>query len=218
MCWRPSKTGARMDKKRFVQQRRSISLSPSNCCGVGVLGVSPQKGRNSSSKALKGLVFILALLVFWPWLDNPLRYVTWKDRLRTSTPVALIFGAPCSFKMPQYTEYRGGPECYRYDPPRRYRGVWSHEFEGSYFYEGPQKLPKLVNRSGLTWLQGSADPFPTEAWMQYRLLEIEFIGRRTSVPSRYGHGGLSRYEIQIDQVIAFKPLSPRVIRRRPPGR
>lgn len=164
-------------------------------------------------KTLTRLVFILLIAVFWPWIDTPQRYVNWKDRFRTSIPIAIIFGLPCAHRQLGYIEYRLGPECYRYDAPKRYRGVWMHEFEGSYFYEGPQKLPQLVSKSGLTWLDARLPPYPLQPWARYHLVEIEFIGRRTTVPGNYGHGGLSRHEIQIERVIAFRPLSrPKVYR------
>jgi len=127
--------------------------------------------------------------------------------VRTSIPTAVVFGLPCSTRVGRSIEYDRGLNCIRFDPPRRFKGVWQNEFEGSYFVEGAKRASQLDEAKELTWLD-VADNMRRELAYRDSIVEIEFVGRKTSMPGDYGHGGLSKHEIVLEKMINYRPLQP----------
>lgn len=155
----------------------------------------------------------LAALVFWPWLGSPIAYVHWKDRFRTSIPVAIAFGAPCETKYEGYSAFDPGPDCYRFDEKRRFSGVWRNEFEGSSFFEGRTSLPLDNRQRQEAWLDFSKEASANEAFDTLpkkgtSVVQIEFEGRKTSVPGSHGHFGMYRHLILVDRVLSIRIIEP----------
>jgi hypothetical protein len=101
-------------------------------------------------------------------------------------------------------------ECYRMTGPQRMRGVWLDQFEGSRFLPGGPELTKTRLDQSDIWLDvyrnrvpGLFDPEPDS---ELRAMEIEFIGRQTRFPGRYGHMGGSEHEVVVEQLIHAREL------------
>lgn len=162
------------------------------------------------------LPVIVIALVFWPWLGNPLAHTHWGDRFRSSIPFALALGgAPCE----RYDEDEEllvigrGPDCYRYEDPRVFNGIWRNEFEGSSFYEGRTSLPEnyVVHREA--WLNLSEEALANpEIRLLYdsrpAVIQINFVGRRTAHRGSHGHLGLWPHDIIVDEVINYHIIGP----------
>ncbi|WP_332785682.1 hypothetical protein [Sphingomonas sp. PB1R3] len=110
-------------------------------------------------------------------------------------------------------------ECYKMLPPRRFRGIWLSEFEGSRFFEGETNANAVVaklraerrdrrfgDEEWLSWKTkpNSIQPLDSE---QPRLMLLDFIGRRTAYRGEYGHMGASDSEIIVDSLIAAKAIN-----------
>lgn len=154
-------------------------------------------------------------MIFWPWLGNPFNYMHLRDSVRTSIPVASIFGEPCATYSDGVISYDTGPNCYRFDQPRSFKGIWLYEFEGSTFLEGATSVPKERPVYGDTaWLHydpAAIDPKPQynraregEDCYSIHAFEIEFIGRHS--PEGHGHMGLFGSEIWVEKMLSAKPL------------
>ena len=155
----------------------------------------------------------LGVLTFWPWLGQPNAYVHWKDRFRTSIPVAFVFGQPCETKYDGYSEFSSGPDCYRFDEERRFKGVWRNEFEGSSFYEGLASLPNAHRNRSEVWLDFSRHAIENGSHKELfprapSIAQIEFIGRKTSVSGSYGHFGSYSHFIVVDRVLSMQEIQP----------
>lgn len=108
-------------------------------------------------------------------------------------------------------------QCYKMQPPRRHRGIWLDEFEGSRFFEGatdPAAVRNMIRdrarreRRGPwgEWLEFAREDKSTLPSRNARLLAIEFIGRRTLYRGSYGHFGMSETQIIVDRVISARPV------------
>jgi hypothetical protein len=161
-------------------------------------------------------VAALFLVIFWPWLGNPFNYVHLRDSVRTSVPIAMMLGEPCTTRKNGVIDYDSGPNCIRFARPQRFRGIWLYEFEGSTFLENATAVPsKRPDYGDTAWLM--YDPSAIDRKPDYdeyakdrdcfaiHAFEIEFIGRRS--PEGHGHLGLFRSEIWVQKMIRAKPLT-----------
>jgi hypothetical protein len=177
------------------------------------------EGKVSAISPLKKTILVvitaLVLLVFWPWLGNPFGYVHFRDSVRTSIPIALIFGNACATYEQNYTYYDPGPNCYRFDEPRKFKGIWLYEFEGSTFLENATVVPPKRPKWGTTpWLNydpsrihPSLDKYGYDAVGQCHRVQaykISFIGRLN--PYGGGHMGLFNGEIWPERILSVQPL------------
>lgn len=107
-------------------------------------------------------------------------------------------------------------QCYKMRPPKRYKGIWLDQFEGSRFFENASD-PDVVKAEVLRGL----DDWGEDEWLGWsykeklkmlpetsnaRLVSVEFVGRRTKYRGRYGHMGGSSSYIVVDRMIAAKPV------------
>lgn len=152
---------------------------------------------------------------FWPRYDTPFAYVHWKDRLRTSSPIAALFGRPCQTYVDGVYSGDRTPNCISYEPPREFKGIWMYEFENSTFFENATEIPIKSPPWGTSvWL----DYYPGEIFPEIEFdrydtekecfnifaFEINFIGRST--PYNTGHLGSSASEILVENVLSINPL------------
>jgi hypothetical protein len=96
-------------------------------------------------------------------------------------------------------------ECDRLTEPRRFRGTWQVEFEGSVFTPvGKSACVEGVTRDlcpDLT-LEGKSLPWPSR-WACPRRFEVEFIGRRSVHPRmRF----VFDYRVVVERLISAKRL------------
>lgn len=128
---------------------------------------------------------------------------------------------PCTF--PEDGAWASLPtdQCNKMEEPRRYRGIWTNEFEGSAFVlEGttPPKWPRPY-RNTPEWRAQADRAIAASIWLDVgpaefggryprgaRKLLIEFVGRKTMYTGHYGHFGMFGNEIIVDRVISLKRL------------
>ena len=157
----------------------------------------------------------MVIAIFWPRSGNPFKYVHLKDSVRTSIPVALIFGEPCATYKDGTIEHDISATCYRFEKPRRFKGVWLYEFEGSIFLEGvtsvPSTRPSPRDAAWLMYDPANIDPKPDYRGtakggncFPIHAFEVEFIGQ--SNPERHGHFGLFGSEIWVQKMLSAKTL------------
>lgn len=165
------------------------------------------------SRVLAVLGALGALAAFYP-SRNPLDYVHWKDRIRASEPIAIAFGPPCSTRAGGIIREEFGPECYSsFKPPRKFNGVWVHEYEGSRFIENKSALPEYYSADD-DWLTVDPAVFGMKLDDLYdrarncvtqQALSVSFVGQQRFIPvdePRY-----ARSDIWVQKVLAAKPLS-----------
>jgi len=130
-------------------------------------------------------------------------YRSWKDRLVVAAGLRGVFW-PCYVKEAEtknVAAYASIPfdQCFRMDPPRRWRGVWRNEFEGSRFCPAPAIKCSFYSPGDRVWLDVSKHPDQT-------LYAVDFVGRRTAVKGRYGHMGASDHELIVDRMISMRAI------------
>jgi hypothetical protein len=104
-------------------------------------------------------------------------------------------------------------QCYRFGPRMRMRGLWLCEFEGSEFVqnavEPPDSSTFYPNGTWLAWTQRAGIPcrpyypYPKEP----TVFAIDFVGRLSAYPGRYGHLGGSRNLVLVDKLLSIRRLN-----------
>jgi hypothetical protein len=145
------------------------------------------------------------------------------DAMARVLPLGVFDIYPCASRQKiQGTDVIVGvpfDQCYKMLPPKRYRGVWLDEFEGSAFFEGARgagEVRAAIARrsdawpSSQVWLDwpenGGATALPTKTSANARLVVMDFVGRRTVYAGSYGHMGGSQHEILVDRMLSAKPI------------
>jgi hypothetical protein len=166
------------------------------------------------------VIFTLAavtMVTFWPWLGNPFAYTHFRDSLRTSPPIAFFLGEPCETRWNGIRYFDATSNCYRFDPPREYRGIWIYQYEGSEFIENATEVPKQrPDHSRTSWLNQDKkifDPDIADPALEYdpklgcgriQAFKVRFVGQRN--PHRGGHMGLWPSEIWMRRLISVERL------------
>lgn len=97
--------------------------------------------------------------------------------------------------------------CYKFDPPRRWQGLWYGAFEMSRFCPEPANDCLDDHTNEKIWLEASPSAhvsFPKDDKTTAGLWQVDFVGRKSSVHGGYGHLGGSNEEILIDRLLAIK--------------
>jgi hypothetical protein len=99
-------------------------------------------------------------------------------------------------------------ECYKFDPPRRWKGLALGAFETSLFCPEPaQACPETKTKEKI-WLQvGPNVRVPASARddkLAAGMFAVDFVGRKTSYPGGYGHLGDYDQEIIMDRLLSMK--------------
>lgn len=101
----------------------------------------------------------------------------------------------------------GSQKCFHFNPPERMRGIWLDEFEGSAFLPDVTASPVVWHYSpDAIWLEFT-QPEPLLADGQ-KAYAVEFVGRRATYPGHYGHLGMSRHLILVDELLSASPVPP----------
>ena len=140
-------------------------------------------------------------------------YVHWKDQLVVATYIP-FFGLrpPCSARWVEgqfgYWDRLPIDQCIKFGAPRRMKGLWRDDFEGSRFCQAPAK--ECSYQQGVqsqVWFEPQKS-LPLEFQRDHfgGLYQVDFIGRRTSYPGSYGHMGVYDEEVLVDQMISIKEL------------
>jgi hypothetical protein len=168
--------------------------------------------KNKRAKTLFAVA--LGITALWPWLGNPFGFLHLRDSVRTSVPIALMFGEPCATYKDDYIVFDRSPACYKFDEPRVYKGVWLYEFEGSRFIDGAKSVPARMPEAGSTaWLSynpeqidptGEYNSDPDRECYPIYAFAISFIGRRN--PQGGGHLGMFDSEIWPERILSAKAL------------
>lgn len=132
-----------------------------------------------------------------------------------------VFGPPCATEHVQYAfgdgwKFRPPEDCYRYDPPRLFDGLWHNAFEGSSFHEGSNNGPSFADmrhERETVWLS-VPDPLRKQWNFEekrpfYSEWRISFIGRKTSFKGHYGHMGSSDRDITVERIISAQEIEPK---------
>lgn len=101
----------------------------------------------------------------------------------------------------------GSEKCYRFNPPERMRGIWLDEGEDAEFLPNATASPVVWAWSpdGTALEFARSEPF-LGSRQQY--WAIEFVGRRATYPGQYGHLGMRRHLIIVDEVLSAHPVPP----------
>jgi hypothetical protein len=92
--------------------------------------------------------------------------------------------------------------CVRMGPPRRWRGLWRNDFEGSQFCPAPATTCRFDSPGERIWLSERPDRRPDG-----KLYRVDFIGRKTMYRGAYGHMGASDHEIVMDRMISSREIA-----------
>jgi hypothetical protein len=106
-------------------------------------------------------------------------------------------------------------QCYKMLPAKRMRGIWLNEFEGSRFFEGMTHRDQVKaalrdKRAAKLWPFGEwlgwGKAREPETRPRSQMVLIDFVGRRTAFPGRYGHMGGSSSGVLVDKVLSTKVI------------
>jgi hypothetical protein len=109
---------------------------------------------------------------------------------------------PCDAPVRSSTNAATQSDCARMTGPRRYRGTWSVDFEGSFFTPRGRLSCLDSETESCVVLAGKSLPWPSR-WACPRAYEIDFIGRRNALPNFFNG---SAYKVVVDKLISVRRL------------
>lgn len=101
-------------------------------------------------------------------------------------------------------EFVGYANCVDFLPPRRMKGIWVAQFEGSAF------VPRTdigVPEDVYIWLEPTAAMEKRSRGYKPRYFEIDFVGRRAKYDSQYGHMGGAGQLVLVDRLISMREVT-----------
>lgn len=99
-------------------------------------------------------------------------------------------------------------DCYRFGERKRFQGVATIGFEAGGFFPGRTTLP-TEGEVGNVWLSLERNLLPGAVRSRCEkkcVVALVFIGRRTAIEGSYGHMGLAKHLISVDQILDAKTL------------
>jgi hypothetical protein len=98
-------------------------------------------------------------------------------------------------------------QCFEMTAPKRWHGLWLAEFEGSRFCPSPATRCASDTPGPFIWLDTKRlrNSLPPGKMFSDHPYEVLFIGRRTLHAGKYGHLGMSPYEMTVDKLISISP-------------
>lgn len=158
-----------------------------------------------------GLAICSALFAAEPIEPPPEAYLDPIDRQVAATgKPAGNRTAPCTILLKRemegttvvdHVEWMPTDKCVRMSSPKRFRGLWRADFEGSQFCEEPAPTCEFTRDGATAWLSGK-----TEDHEDGELYRVEFVGRKTIDAGTYGHFGMYAHEIIVDRMLSRKRL------------
>ena len=135
----------------------------------------------------------------------------------------LLRESPCTFHIDANTiGSRPVDQCYKMQPARRFRGVWTDAFEGQSFVPDGAPRPEWprVAATAPGWREQFDRAQAATIWLDVdrvrlphryvqtgvRWVRIEFVGRQTAYSGSYGHMGLSGNEIIVDRILSMREV------------
>ena len=100
-------------------------------------------------------------------------------------------------------------ECFPMQERKRWTGLWYDYFESSTFCtEVMSKCPSETGND-LIWLTFADENKATRPsrYAQGKVYKVDFIGRRTQLPGAFGHYGIWKHEIVVEDVISIKQVN-----------
>ena len=144
-------------------------------------------------------------------LPPPKAYIHFNDRV-----AAQMFHWGIPWASPCYkTEKRAGfpiqgqvpmDQCVRFDPPRRFHGLWRDNFEGAIFCPSPASRCEESGKNDI-WFEWRFS-LPEKYEAPGGLYEVEFVGRASSYRGGYGHMGMFPREVIADRLISMTVIEP----------
>ena len=166
---------------------------------------------------MKRLIAAMLVMILAGCKERMASFAAYRDPKDALISLFPVFGYPCAsvekFDDVKFVASKPTDECFKMEKPRRFRGIWIDEFEGSTFYEGITSVSAAKRRMAsnsaapdskvewLTWHRGNRVPELTS-----RVVLIDFVGRRTAYPGHYGHMGGSDSEIIVDRMIFAREI------------
>ena len=125
---------------------------------------------------------------------------------------------PCSEPTDEVVASLDSEDCYRFDAPRRMRGIWLVAHETSELLPEATRSPAVwdITDENQTYLEigdwgivetlpppvGGTGPGAPNAYL------IEFIGRRALHPGLYGGGSGARHMVILDELLSARATRP----------
>jgi hypothetical protein len=104
--------------------------------------------------------------------------------------------------LPKRTE-----DCFEMMPQQRWTGLWRNNYEGSDFCPAPARECPDGKPGDFAWLT-LPDPMAKALQGRGGLYALDFIGRRTLHPGRFGSYGSYAHEMIVDRIISMKEVEP----------
>lgn len=129
------------------------------------------------------------------------------DRLMVSTGLTgLLFDYPCrDIEAVAHDYYE---QCYQFLEPERMQGIWIDAFEDNRFYPGSSRnIPDYEEDEHRLMLVINNRSLPPSLGVRPdggRLIDIEFVGRRTKVPGPYHQ--TREHIILVDRVLSARKI------------
>jgi len=103
-------------------------------------------------------------------------------------------------------------QCFEMQEPRRWRGLWRNDFEGSRFCPEPARECGHDSPGEDIWLTFS-EQLPQSDFEDFGgLYELDVVARRTLHKGHYGHWGGSDHELIVDRMILMREVeAPRPV-------
>ncbi|HET6941116.1 MAG TPA: hypothetical protein VFH89_03030 [Sphingomicrobium sp.] len=157
------------------------------------------------------LIFAALLLASCGDGNPPSAYKHSRDQFFAVVPLPMVDAdfVPCFRTTNGKPGRLADAECYNFTDPQRMRGVAITGFETGSFYPGRTTLP-LNGEESDTWVEIDSRMLPANVRNNCKkgcALYLDFVGRRTAIAGRYGHLGVSKYQIVVDRVLRATRLN-----------
>lgn len=138
-------------------------------------------------------------------VSPPVAYAHFGDRFNAQL---LLWGL--GWRLPCWKDNAMVPDdqCYRFQSPRRYKGLWRDQAEGSRFCPAPAK-ECLLDSPGTKIRMQADKPIPQLKERGPALLyQVDFIGRLTAHRGVYNHLQFGNFEqeVFVERIISIEPL------------
>jgi hypothetical protein len=96
-------------------------------------------------------------------------------------------------------------ECFEMLPAQRWKGLWNTGWEWTSFCPAPASECPITEEQGDIWLEYPEGAY-TGPELTDGIYEVEFVGRRTKSPGRFGHMGQYDHLMIADHFMSVRKL------------